>query len=164
MRIQTTAETGAEDLGKGDSGPDREMSQRRYTKAPERYLKSRFWNFILPATEQISAKLVFDNVRNYGIAAGVVAAGQIYRVNGGEPWAVIALGVTGCVLVLTASAQTFLIGLRAFYEYVGLSHDELVALEQESEQPIGMFKAGILLALLFIPPILAFRLIAALLR
>jgi len=73
---------------------------------PAFYGKHKFWRFVLP--DDLSLKVIFDNVRNYGIAAGVIFSGRYYnQVDGASSWPVWILVGAGIVLVLLNSLQSW---------------------------------------------------------
>jgi uncharacterized iron-regulated membrane protein len=93
---------------------------------PDFYDKNKFWLFVFEGNP--SLRLVFDNVRNYGIASGVVLAGRFYNEVEQSSWLGWILIAIGCVLVCLNCLQSWVLLLKGFYHSVGFTAEEMTSL------------------------------------
>ncbi|HWW13121.1 MAG TPA: hypothetical protein VN310_00550 [Candidatus Dormibacteraeota bacterium] len=129
---------------------------------PAFYGKHKFWRFVLP--DDLSLKVIFDNVRNYGIAAGVIFSGRYYnQVDGASSWPVWILVGAGIVLVLLNSLQSWVLLLNVFHHFPGFSHEEMASRSRRAGWSLSI-KSLLLLGLLFLLPVGIWKFISVVLR
>ncbi len=130
---------------------------------PGFYDETKFWRFVLPPTDPLSLKLVFDNVRNYTISAAVIAAGRYYGSVGGDPVSVWLIEALGIVLVVVTAAQSWVLGLKIFYHFSGFTRDELNPHTIRTDIT-GTIKILLLSVMLVGFPLFTWKLISSLLK
>jgi len=86
---------------------------------PTFYERNTFWKFVL-REDEVSLKLIFDNAKNFFIAAAILGAGRIYQKSGGTLWE--AWGLIGASVGLMAlnSLQTWVLILKTFYHFTSI--------------------------------------------
>jgi hypothetical protein len=124
---------------------------------PKFYTETKFWNFILPAKEEISAKHVFDNVRNFGISAGIFAVSRVYRTHGGNAWEFYLLFSFGGLLLVLSSFQLWVLFLKIFYTFTSfkLTYSNITKKEHAAE----FIKVIVILSIMLMIPYLIYKLI-----
>lgn len=112
--------------------------------------ENQFWRFVLQ--DEPTLKVVFDNVRNYGIAASVVFAGRYWTNIAGLPsWPVWLLIGAGVCLVLLNALQSWALFLKTFYHFWGFTTAEMTLRDRKSRFSNSIKTALLLCILLFIP-------------
>ncbi len=125
---------------------------------PDRYNKNKFWKFVLPPKDDVSLKLFFDNIRNFGIAAAVIAAGRYYQKHGGNLLEVRILITFGILLIVLNCSQLWVLFLKTFYIFSGfdINYKRTPTLKDNF---IECVKIGIILTVMFCIPYIIYILI-----
>jgi hypothetical protein len=116
---------------------------------PDFYAKNKFWLFVFEGNP--SLRFIFDNVRNYGIASGVVLSGRFYNQVEHSSWLGWILIIIGIVLMFLNCLQSWVLLLKGFYHCGGFTAAEMTSLTTRDQWTSFAKTLLVLLPLLCFP-------------
>jgi hypothetical protein len=125
---------------------------------PPFYDKNPFLLFVFQ--DKPSLKLIFDNVANYSIAAGVILSGRFYNQFEQSHWPGWILIVIGMALVVLNCVQSWVLLLKMFYQFIDFTVEEMTSVRGRPQLTSFLKSLILLLPLLFFFPVGIWRLIS----